>query len=190
MAATSMSRLIGFPETNELFSEVWESFYPRALVLARLSLRSLGSADEVADAEDAVQEAMIKVLQNLHRYDRRYALSTWVFTIVRNQCRDFVRTAGRSKTRRFADGEAEAIGDRAAGPEQMAIRGEFRDEIDRAVEALPPRDIEIAYLRFYEDLPYREIGRVMRMPTGSVKYRVHAIRRRIATKMEGGHGEK
>jgi RNA polymerase sigma-70 factor (ECF subfamily) len=86
-----MSRL-GRAEVDELFARYGAIVYRRALVL-------LGNP---ADAEDATQEVFVRALTNLHKYEGRSQLTTWMYRITTNYCLNVLRSK-RTRTRILDD---------------------------------------------------------------------------------------
>jgi RNA polymerase sigma-70 factor (ECF subfamily) len=68
---------------------------------------------------------------------------------------------------------------RFPGPEESTLRNELFAQLDRAIAELSAEDRTILFLRYYEDLSYREIAEITGTPEGTVKYRVHEIKRMI-----------
>jgi RNA polymerase sigma-70 factor, ECF subfamily len=130
-------------------------------------------------AEDIVQEAFIRVLANLDRFDPRYRFSTWLFTIAKRLC---MNAAQRSKPAY----DSELIGLRqgsAERPEAAAIDEEVGDNLRSALQAalltLPPEQREIVILFHQQDWPIWLIAQHMDMPEGTVKSHLHRGRKKL-----------
>lgn len=167
---------------EEIMRAIWREYYAKLMVFI-----STGSLLDVAasreDREDAVGEIMLKVLANLDRYDPRFGLSTWIYSIARNHCIDarrrrIVRARHASP---FPDEEPPAP---AAGPEERLLAKEEERITKSYLEGLSDAERQIAYLRFAEKMSYGEIARVLETPAGTVKYRVHEIRRGLKNALE------
>jgi len=130
-------------------------------------------------AEDTVQEAFVRVLTNLHRFDERYRFSTWLFTIAR---RLYVNACQKLKPAYDSDivgswrGQGEA-------PEQRVFDDEGADHarsaIDEALMSLNRDQREILVLFHQQDWPIALIASHMGMPEGTVKSHLHRGRRRM-----------
>ena len=160
------------PVANPLDPSIWNRYHNRLVVFAQTSFGL-----SLQDAEDAVQEIFIKGLINLHRYDTARSFKKWIYAIARNFLIDLLR----KRSRMAAGGKSEIneellSGSPAYSPEYVL----FEKETDRLVTSylhdLANKDRQISFLRFYEGLKYREIGDIMEMPAGTVKYRIHEIR--------------
>jgi RNA polymerase sigma-70 factor, ECF subfamily len=133
-----------------------------------------------AEAEEAVQEALIRA------WTRRSACRTpeaplpWLLEITRNEAR---RLLERSRRARRAQMEAEP-----AEPEleDDALRGATtRVTVEEALARLADADRRVLRLRYADDLTQAEVARRLGVPEGTVKVRLHRARRRLRTLLEG-----
>ena len=165
---------------NELFERIWAEYYNKL----RLFVSSLVRVD---DPEDLVQDIMIKVLSRLHSYNPFYSFNTWIYSIARNHCRDFLRRKKISD--RYVSFQSETVPSdgrrRTPTPEEIVLINETDKTVRIFLNSLAGGDRQISLLRFYEGMSYREIGKVLDMPAGTVKYRVHTIRSRLKKALEG-----
>jgi RNA polymerase sigma-70 factor (ECF subfamily) len=150
---------------------------PRALALA---LKVLRNAD---DAEDAVQEAFVKVWRYIGRFERRSSFTTWLHRIVMNACLDLLR---RQASRPVGVDEPadDAATDPREGvveltPEAMALSAETTALVHRALDQLSPVHKSALALRELQEHTYDEIARACRCPVGTVMSRLHHARRRF-----------
>lgn len=130
-------------------------------------------------AEDVVQEAFVRVLTNLHRFDFRYRFSTWLFTIAK---RLYVNMCQKHKPAYDSD----VVGARAGGPwgaEDPAIDREVhdnaKDALQQALMILPDDQREILILFHQQDWPIALIAAHMSMPEGTIKSHLHRARRKM-----------
>ncbi|HTV81162.1 MAG TPA: RNA polymerase sigma factor [Acidobacteriaceae bacterium] len=157
-----------------------------------LCYRFTGSA---ADAEDLTQEVFLKVYGNLAAFDlARGTFQTWITTMTRNLLVDHFR---RSRAQRVTDsmdagwdgdGEEMPISARLAdhGPTQhdRAVRKELEKMVQEALTKISPELREAVILRDLQDLDYREIAQVLRIPEGTVKSRISRGRAELARLLE------
>lgn len=129
---------------------------------------------QVQDAEDLTQQTFIKVFANLHRIDTSRPLIGWVLTIARRTALNHFRSA------RYWEPVTEEIPTSTPSPARQA---EDRDRIDslwvHARHALTPREYEILWLRFAEDLSVAETARVVGLTQTHVKIIVFRARRTL-----------
>jgi RNA polymerase sigma-70 factor (ECF subfamily) len=143
------------------FATLVETYYARCL---RFALHMLANRD---DAEEAVQDAFIRVHRALPRYEEREAFEPWLFRILANRC----RTAG-GRARRHAD--VLEYGDVPERPSTDGADDAFawREAIHGALAALPREQREAFLMRHVEDLSYED----MSVATGA---RVSALKMRV-----------
>lgn len=143
------------------------------------------------DAEDLTQEVFLKLYRNLASFDvERGSFQTWITTLARNLLVDhFRRTrlerASDSLDASFSgDDDGATLGDRLAdphpSPESHAAGMELRVRIQQGLAQLSPELREAVILRDLEDMDYKEIAQVLRIPEGTVKSRISRGRGELA----------
>ncbi|HVP28303.1 MAG TPA: sigma-70 family RNA polymerase sigma factor [Myxococcota bacterium] len=125
--------------------------------------------------DDLFQETWLRVVRGKDRFDPALRFSTWLFQIANNLCRDSGRR-GAVESRERARAAAEAA---AAPPRDGAPPADLRLDVGRRLARLPERLREVLVLRYFEDLPEREIAAVVGVPAGTVKSRLHAAVRAL-----------
>jgi RNA polymerase sigma-70 factor (ECF subfamily) len=155
---------------------------PRLLAVA---LRIVRDRD---DAEDVVQEALLKVCRSLTRFEGRSAFSTWLHRIVVNAGLDRLRRQ-QARRERVAGGEDDDR-DKAPAhvvdqqtPERVVSRRETGAVVRGALARLSPAHQEVIVLREFEGESYQELARHARCPVGTIMSRLHHARRRLATEL-------
>ena len=157
------------------FDEIWKDYYQRLSVYCR---KSFGLSED--DTEDMVQEILLKVYKNRAAYSKKYSFSTWIYTVARNTCIDFLRKIQNFHTTGFEEEKIVQFPDRKTPtPEDAAADNELRTYIADFIEGLSSEDRELVHLKMYEELPYREIAAIIGLPEGTAKYRIHAIRKQL-----------
>jgi RNA polymerase sigma-70 factor, ECF subfamily len=143
------------------------------------------------DAEDLTQDVFLKLYKNLASFDtQKGSFQTWITTLARNLLVDhFRRTrldrASDSLDATF-DGEEDGptMGDRLADPrpsQEHHVAGlELKVRVQNALKQLSPELREAVILRDLEDMDYKEISLVLRIPEGTVKSRISRGRGELA----------
>jgi RNA polymerase sigma factor (sigma-70 family) len=145
-----------------------------------------------ADAEDVVQEAMVRALTYFPSF-RGGSSRAWILQIVRNtaygvlQARRGERIAGR--TTLDEAGGIEDIPDLGDDPEKSLLLADDLSRIDGLIEGLPIELRETLVLRELEELSYREIARVTAVPIGTVMSRLWRARKMLAKAAAEGDGK-
>ncbi len=153
--------------------------YERTIYL--LTLRILRNAQE---AEDVVQDTVLKALKNLHRFRAESKFSTWLISIAENEARTRLR---RARVLRFEslDDNTEfrnhsfapmVIADQREIPLQVLERTELRQMLQLAIACLPQRYRQTLLLRDVEELSIRETAAVLGVTEGVVKIRLFRAR--------------
>lgn len=159
--------------------------------------RFTGSAEE---AEDLAQDVFIKIYRSLETWDAsRGAFTTWMITLTRNLLVDQYR---RGKYDRMTDSlEAgagpeeegislgEQIPDRDPSPDARVDSREVQEAVHRALEKLSPELREAVILRDLQDLDYKEIAHILRVPEGTVKSRINRGRTELARLLSRTYGQ-
>lgn len=162
---------------------------PRAMAAA---LRVLHNPD---DAEDAVQEAFLKIWRSLASFEGRSSFSTWVHRIVTNASLDIMRkSAARSETVERPAQKEDAVvttlePSYEATPESTLADREVERLVRLAVAALPQAHRQAIELREFEDCSYQEMAETIHCPIGTVMSRLHHARARLADNLRAPLGQ-
>ncbi len=155
---------------------------PRALSVA---LKMLRNSD---DAEDAVQDAFVKVWRHLGRFEGRASFTTWIHRIVTNACLDLLR---RRNCRPDAAVEEDEHPVRPAPepasdetPERSLACAQTSEIVRAAVRTLSAPHRQALTLRELEDRSYEEISLAAQCPVGTVMSRLHHARRKLAVELQ------
>ncbi len=135
---------------------------------------------DMEQAEDIVQDALVKVYTHKHYYKEIAKFSTWVYTIAGNLAKTELRKRKRRKTTLLSQmGHEERDYDLpAVQPETgEAVESEFAEvQIQEAIQELPLHFRTVVILRDIQELSYEEISRIVDVPLGTVKSRINRAR--------------
>jgi RNA polymerase sigma-70 factor, ECF subfamily len=151
------------------------AYEPQGLRLA------LGMTGNLEDAHDALQEAFVKAYRSLHQFDERRAFGPWFFQILRNQCRDLLRSRkSRFQVEVVADDLLELRADDTPGSSRrQRERSEASRLLWRALERLPEDHREVLVLKELQGLRYQEIAGILDIPEGTVASRLFHARKAL-----------
>jgi RNA polymerase sigma-70 factor, ECF subfamily len=122
-------------------------------------------------AEDATQEVFVKMLKHANQFHGDAKLSTWLFSITANWCRDYLRKAdNRAKESEETLMTVAAPADH--GPERVLETRESEARVQAALGSLTPEQREAILLSRYHGLSYAEIAQIAGCSEGAVKTRV------------------
>lgn len=132
--------------------------------------KMLGSPN---DAEDIAQQVFVRVWKSAPRYEPQAKFTTWLFTITRNLVFNEMRRRQRKPAFSMEEREEEfhnGIPDETArGPDEAALQAEMMAAIDKAIQSLPEKQRLAVILRRYEDMPYEDIGEILKLSLPAVK---------------------
>ena len=169
---------------------------------ARFRRIALGHLSNVADAEDAVQDALLSALTHVHQFRGQAKMSTWLTTIVINSARMKLRRRLTSvqSTLDETDGQQDLaleniVSDTRPGPEEAYREREIAVTLAQATSRLSPTLRITFQLRDIHGLSIRETADLLGVPSGTIKARLARARvrlrevmgRSIRRKREGGY---
>ena len=164
----------------------------------RILLRMLGRRDE---AEDMAQEVFVQVFKAVGTFRGDSKLSTWIYRIAVNLCKNRVKYLKRRRAE--AQDEYEALAERSpmtagggvtsgdvARPDHMVEGMQLERVVQLCIVELDPDFREVLILRDVEDLSYEELCEVTGLPEGTVKSRLHRARAMLKQAVEKKMGDK
>ena len=155
----------------ESFSALVEFHQERAVRAA------YGFVGNLEDARDIAQEAFVKAYERLADFKGQSKFYTWLYRILVNGCKDFLRKKKWRQTFSFWFGKEEdesldptlQIADSAKNASEFLINKELGAALSQALEALPFRQKSVFVLRYLEGLGLNEIAEALRISVGAVK---------------------
>ena len=193
----SEARFIGRLKARDerAFNELVDAYEVRVF---RLVYRMLGRRDE---AEDMAQEVFVQVFKAIGQFRGDAKLSTWIYRIATNLCRNRIKYLSRRHA--GEQDEFEAVAERApmsqakgvtsgdvARPDQMVEGYQVEDLVQCCLREIDADFREVLVLRDIEDLTYEEIAEITGLADGTVKSRIHRARSALKSKVERALGEK
>ncbi len=151
---------------------------------------ALGLLRNPDDAEDVVQEVFIRTYKSLDRFRGQARLSTWLYRVTLNACRDHQRK------RRFIslqqslglvkEPESQWVEERPdADPERAAVSTRLRGDLGRAMDRLSPAERDVFVLRQFNDLSIRETAEATGRAEGTVKTLLFRALRKLQKELAG-----
>lgn len=150
----------------------------------RFLVNRLGNAH---DAADVTQDAFVKALRNLGKYEHRGQFRAWLFQIARNESLNFIQKRNRMSTATVTeDGENRMAQepDPRPGADQQLQESEEREQIRECVGKLPEKEGEVVRLRLEQDITFREIAEIVEAPLNTVLGRMRNATRRLRDCLE------
>src|SRR5205085_2168703 len=164
-------------------SEIYDRYSSRIYNFAYRFLRNSEAA------EDATQEVFVKMLKHANQFHGDAKLSTWLFSITANWCRDYLRKAD-NKSKESDDVLVNLPASGENSPERNLEQRENEQRIKRALAALTPEQREAILLSRYQGLSYAEIAQISGCSEGAVKTRVframETLKKALSGESRGG----
>lgn len=173
-----MMQAIAKEHDRSAFAALFGHFAPRV----KAFLMRSGLPGNVA--EEVTQETMLTMWRKASYFDpSRAGVSTWIFTIARNQRIDRLR---RERTQTMDD--RFDPGDQRVSPysgEDIALVAERDEQVHSALDALSKEQATIVQLSFFAEKPHTEIARELGIPLGTVKSRIRLALSRLRSLLDG-----
>ncbi|MCL7999912.1 sigma-70 family RNA polymerase sigma factor [Brucella sp. 21LCYQ03] len=165
----------------DAFEMIFKHFAPR--IKAYMSKLSA----DAQTAEELMQETMITVWNKADQFDfSKGALSTWIFTIARNQRIDAVRRARRPQ---FDPTDPAFVPDEEQAADKVIVDRQSAIELRAAIASLPEEQSTLLELAYFEDSTHSAIAKKLNLPLGTVKSRLRLAfsKLRAALDNSGAH---
>jgi RNA polymerase sigma-70 factor (ECF subfamily) len=164
-------------------TEIYDRYSSRIYNFAYRFLRNSEAA------EDATQEVFVKMLKHANQFHGDAKLSTWLFSITANWCRDYLRKSDNKAK------ESDVVLIQIPAPSELAPdrnleRRQNEQRVQRALGALTPEQREAILLSRYQGLSYAEIAQISGCSEGAVKTRVframETLKKALLADSQGG----
>lgn len=147
----------------------------------RTALALLGGE---ADARDATQDALLHAWQSIGQLREPDRFDAWIWRIQLNACRSAGRRRGRASVREISVDVIPELDAPTARRPTVAEESADLDELERAFERLPLAQRTVLVLHHWQHRPVEEIARLLGIPAGTVKWRLHQARSALARALE------
>ena len=134
---------------------------------------------DIEQAEDVVQDTMLRLYEKKHYYKEIAKFSTWIYTIARNLANTELRKRKRRKTTYLSQLSKERQFEIPAIQDDVdqSLHNEFiNDRIQSAIKNLPEHFKIVIILRDIQELSYDEISNIVEVPLGTIKSRINRAR--------------
>jgi len=145
-----------------------------------LVYRMLGDYD---DAAEVSQEVFLSAYRSIAHFRGDANFSTWLYRIAINHASTRRRSVAHATQRNTPLGVLEFIDDQHPDPLDALMHKEIQQRVQVALNSLSPKDATLIVLRDMQDVPYEEVARVLGVPLGTVKSRLHRARLTLKAKL-------
>ena len=152
-----------------------------ATVIVNLAYRMVGDRTE---AEDLAQETFVAAFKALPTFRAESKFSTWLYRIAANKCKDWLRAKRPGQGVQDVD---EVLADGVAAeertPERLLSQQQVAEQLDRAIQRLPPLYREAFVLKHIEGLSYEEMQEILNVNADTLKMRVYKGRLQLSREL-------
>ena len=149
------------------------------------------------DAEDTMQEVLVKAIPYLPNFDNAGALAKWLYRVARNRCLMSRRKSKFAPKQELSLEElmpdraelAQLNGPPGINPESAAVRGESGQRLREAIRNLPPHYRIVVVLRDMEGFTDEEVGEITGLRPGTIRMRLHRARLFVRREMTRANEE-
>ena len=127
------------------------------------------------DADDVLQEVYLSAYRNFAGLKNKAAFKPWIISIARNKCNDYFRVKAAQMEISIEELSQQEL---SAGRLGISVVHTVRETLDR----LGDKDKQILYLYFWKELPQTEIAKLLDIPVGTVKSRLHTAKQHFKNK--------
>jgi RNA polymerase sigma-70 factor (ECF subfamily) len=163
------------------------SFKPLVERYQQLVFRTaMGFLHQQEDAEDLTQEVFIKVYQSLHTFTGDAAFSTWLYKITVNHSLNYLRRKKRLEFFSYAEDLFQHLlnkGSEESSPHEKMEQDDYNNEIRNSIDSLTEKQRTAFILSRYEDLPQKEIARIMGISEGAVEQHLQRANKNLQKKL-------
>lgn len=142
---------------------------------------ALFTLDDEVLAEDATQDAFIRIYRHLGKFKGEARLSTWIYRIVKNVCYDYLKK--RRHTPMDEAEERHLMDGNGFSPEEEVLSEWQHKAVRDAVEQLPVKQRLAITLYYFQDKSYEEVAAIMGQPLNTVKSHLHRAKVVLASRL-------
>ncbi|ANF50724.1 RNA polymerase subunit sigma [Chryseobacterium glaciei] len=127
-------------------------------------------------AQDTLQETFIKAYQNFHQFKNDSQLYTWLYRIATNEA---LQQVNKLKKMQKTDEDPEYYMQNLVADNVSSDAEEIQTLLQNAIQSLPEKQKLVFMMRYYDDLPYEEISKIVDMSVGTLKTNYHYAKQKI-----------
>lgn len=171
LSDTEISELMASPYTAEKGLRALMDAYQ-----SRLYWHVRRLVPDHAVAQDILQETFIKVYNNFHQFKNDSKLYTWLYRIATNEA---LQQLNKMKKMQKTDQDAEYQMQNLVAESAVRDADEIQLLLQKAIHTLPEKQKLVFTMRYYDDLPYEDISKILQMSVGTLKTNYHYAKQKI-----------
>ncbi|WP_254434298.1 sigma-70 family RNA polymerase sigma factor [Halobacillus sp. Marseille-Q1614] len=155
---------------DEKLNEIVENYY------ASLLRTAFGYVKNMMTAEDMVQDALLKAYDKFHLFQEGQNLKAWVFKIMINHCKDYLRSYDSRKVTPWEGHWLQNTMANTKDPLDIMLEKEAHSHIHEAISHLRPGYHECVHLYYFNNLSVKQVSHVLHMNENTLKTRMKRAR--------------
>ncbi|MBO9676048.1 MAG: RNA polymerase sigma factor [Sphingobacteriaceae bacterium] len=140
-----------------------------------LQMHAMQFTRDLDDANDLVQDTLVKAIRFFHKFQEGTNLKGWLFVIMRNTFVNQYRSGSRRKSIMTSEEEINDSSLTHSAEHNAAENKLLMDDINKALSKLPDQ-YKIPFIRHFEGYKYHEIAKELGLPLGTIKTHIHQAR--------------
>lgn len=128
-------------------------------------------------AQDVLQDTFIKAYQNFHQFKQDSKLYTWLYRIATNEALQQINKM--KKMQKTGAEEAETHLQNLVAEENSDSGDKIQQMLEQAIMTLPEKQRLVFNMRYYDDLPYEEMSKILDMSVGTLKTNYHYAKQKV-----------
>ncbi|MGC4128946.1 MAG: sigma-70 family RNA polymerase sigma factor [Bergeyella sp.] len=127
-------------------------------------------------AQDVLQDTFIKVYQNFHQFKQDSQLYTWLYRIATNEA---LQQLNKMKKMQKTDEDAEYYMQNLVADNTESNADEIQILLQKAIQSLPEKQRLVFTMRYYDEIPYEELSKMLDMSVGTLKTNYHYAKQKV-----------
>ncbi|WP_029284821.1 RNA polymerase sigma factor [Pedobacter sp. R20-19] len=140
-----------------------------------LKMHALNFTKDIEDANDLVQDTMLKAIRFYQNFQEGTNFKGWLFVIMKNTFINNYRKSAKAKTLITQDDEISSANLMYSSERNGSVGKMIVDDIQKALNHLP-EVYSVPFIKYFEGFKYHEIAGELQIPLGTVKTRIHVAR--------------
>ena len=136
------------------------------------------------DADDVLQNTFIKIWKGLEKFNEESGIFTWAYRIATNESLNFLRQKERSKTVSIHPIEYQLSS--SLESDVYFTGDEIQLKLQKAILTLPEKQRIVFNLRYYEEMPYEEMSKILETSVGALKASYHIAAKKVEEMLKDG----
>ena len=137
--------------------------------------------------QDVLQDTFIKAYQNIHQFKNDSKLYTWLYRIATNEALQQLNKMNRMKK---TDEDPEFYMQNLVADNAEKDAEEIQVLLQKAIQSLPEKQKLVFNMRYYDDLPYEEISKILDMSVGTLKTNYHYAKDKVEQYLKDNYSEE